>query len=719
MKTISKPSFFLACLSLILATLACNFLAPPPSMPLEVETTPSTETPLPPTNTASPTATPAPTATPTPRGPLTLLTVPQIGPLTRFGRGTIQDIAIHPEGTTLAVASALRVWFYETETLTLIHTLDDPVRNVTNLSWSPDGKLLAFTDDAGTIFIWEAASQTLLQPLIGDVSWVSALSWAPDSQQLAATGEDGKVRIWDTAKGEVIKSIEGYLDYGSGIAWAPDGTSLAFSGYQNQDYTSTIWLWNPDTDEIKSLFAIDGSFGNLHWASDGQSLAFYWGEPCMGGACDNIFVLDVVNEKIHQQYYSISSAWSPDGRLLALGSFGDKIEVFDMATKELVYTLSGQNEDDAIENLIWTQDGRHLISASDEEMIRVWDTTSQEIMLEMADHTQVSEAEWVPDRQILAYKVQNEVHLWNVVTNETILVLPHEQAVESFSFAPDGQQLATYSGDFPQIFNIFEVASNTVVKSWEEESYGWVENITWSPDGQLIAASGSFFGFEYVAGGGVIWNASNGELLFEKPMESFGVMHFWSPDGKLLALIQDDKVHLWDAIRQEERLTLHATDRIGATAWSPDGTKLAVGDESGIITVWDTATLGILYQLEHRPDSGIESLAWSPDGRFLASGGFDDKVQLWDMGQGTLSASLTGHVRSVNALAWFLDSSFLVTGDAEGTIRFFSIPDGALIYALKAHATTLSQLTFSPDGSVIASSAWDGTVQLWGVVETP
>src|SRR5260370_20835108 len=71
---------------------------------------------------------------------------------------------------------------------------------------------------------------------------------------------------------------------------------------------------------------------------------------------------------------------------------------------------------------------------------------------------------------------------------------------------------------------------------------------------------------------------------------------------------------------------------ISAVAFSPEGRILATG-ESDRIRLWDVVKGKELRRLEKIP-FGAYGLAFSPDGRWLASGGFDRIVRLWVVATG-------------------------------------------------------------------------------------
>jgi WD40 repeat protein len=157
------------------------------------------------------------------------------------------------------------------------------------------------------------------------------------------------------------------------------------------------------------------------------------------------------------------------------------------------------------------------------------------------------------------------------------------------------------------------------------------------------------------------------------------------PDGRLLvgsadqyADVPSGRVTGW-ALADGREVT--------ALAFSPDGTRLAVGDTTGHVTLWDgdlRHTTGVLTgTADTAPSSRTEAvgaLAFSSDGRTLAVGGADGTLRLWDTaGQRLLGGDLPTPGDEIRSLSFSRDDGTVyATGPNVVLQRHPIAPDAAV-----------------------------------------
>ncbi|WP_433677712.1 toll/interleukin-1 receptor domain-containing protein [Nocardia sp. CA-119907] len=320
--------------------------------------------------------------------------------------------------------------------------------------------------------------------------------------------------------------------------------------------------------------------------------------------------------------------------------------------------------------------------------------------------------------------------------------------VTSAAWSPDGGNLV--SGGFDTTIRIWDTITGSM--RWAPKDHtriagasggyaAYVRTVAWSPDGRYIASGGD-------SGTVTIWNVAarraehtlkaNNALSAAKTLQAwlFNASHglevlsvAWSPDGSRLAVGGRDKaVRVWDAATGGlQWTTLGRVGGITSVAWSPDGRTLAVGGAHGV-GLHDASTGG--HRLTLRGHSGrVESVAWSPDGRFLASAGRDHTVRIWDAQGGESTLVLRGHTAGVESVAWSPDGRHIASAGNDETVRIWSSDSGTMLCSVIAHPAVewnsdpyaALSVAWCPDRlrlaaggpRRLASAGADGTVRLW------
>lgn len=116
------------------------------------------------------------------------------------GGAKVNDIAISPDGTTIAVAfrsGMVRRWDLETGKVVTTKEIIGGRSAMFAVAYSPDGKFLATGDANNEVGLWEAATGKLIATYQGHSDSVYSVAFSPDGQLLASGSNDGTVRIWE------------------------------------------------------------------------------------------------------------------------------------------------------------------------------------------------------------------------------------------------------------------------------------------------------------------------------------------------------------------------------------------------------------------------------------------------------------------------------------------------------------------------------------------
>ncbi|WP_199249831.1 WD40 repeat domain-containing protein [[Phormidium] sp. ETS-05] len=190
----------------------------------------------------------------------------------------VNSVTWNPDGKLIATSSedrTVKLWQVDGTLVQNITPGDKPINNV---SWSPDGKVMAIASADGTVQIWSLRQmpgelhnrpnyqyqQTIpahQQPL-----W--NVTFSPDGSLIATASADNTVKIWNR-NGQSVMTLEGHIGPVNWVAFSPDGKNLATASDDN-----TVKLWSSETG--KFLAALEGHTDkvfNLNWSSDGKLIA--------------------------------------------------------------------------------------------------------------------------------------------------------------------------------------------------------------------------------------------------------------------------------------------------------------------------------------------------------------------------------------------------------------------------------------------------------------
>jgi WD40 repeat protein len=114
---------------------------------------------------------------------------------------------------------------------------------------------------------------------------------------------------------------------------------------------------------------------------------------------------------------------------------------------------------------------------------------------------------------------------------------------------------------------------------------------------------------------------------------------------------------------------LNDGSKVNSVAFSPDGTFLATGDDTGNVELWNVTTGRRVATFDDR--SSVYSVAFSPNGRTLATGDALGDVIPWDIASGTEVGPSLVDGNAVESIAFSPDGRTLVSGDDGGIVFLF------------------------------------------------
>jgi WD40 repeat protein len=277
-----------------------------------------------------------------------------------------------------------------------------------------------------------------------------------------------------------------------------------------------------------------------------------------------------------------------------------------------------------------------------------------------------------------------------------------EKGLAQISWRPDGTDVALVDGQGRiLLWPATPGAAPTPIPGIEKAM-----SAEWRPDGKELAIV-TETGLSY-------WDPASGTVTRSVPANSLVGEFRWNPAGDHALLWTMDQGTVLHDVATEEMIPLTGPSNIPrGAAWSPDGTRAAVGAETSQVWVIDFADASFV-RLKH-PES-VVSVAWSPNGSWLAVGLDGGQVWIWDARKGERIEILDGHSNQVQALDFTPDSRFLVSGSWDHSLRVWDTETWRMGERLTGHAAGLTSVESDPSGKFIVTASVDGTVRLWSLL---
>ena len=247
--------------------------------------------------------------------------------------------------------------------------------NVEELSFSPDGQLLAVADSEGVVALWDPDSGKLVRELKEHSEIVNSLAFTPDGTKLVTGGGDGKVLVWDVATGKRLWSLKGHRYDIYSVACSPDGKLIASSAWDQ-----SLLLWDAETGqlvqkakckEVDSEVSLDHKFTALTFSPDSRHIV-------AGTQASEIYYFNCKTGLEVDRFFCncrtiYTMTFSPDGSRLVTGSPDWTVRIWDSKTHEELRVLTGHTSN--VETVCFNRDGSKLYSASRDKTVRIWDAT--------------------------------------------------------------------------------------------------------------------------------------------------------------------------------------------------------------------------------------------------------------------------------------------------------------------------------------------------------
>lgn len=328
--------------------------------------------------------------------------------------------------------------------------MDAKVRSV---AFSPDSRLVAAGDENYGVKVWRIDDGQAIFSIGGTRPGLSELeqrqsgftiaTWSPDGKYLATTASEKSfaIRVWDTSTWQAVLTstiaADGTYTATSvpGIAWSPNSKTLAAIVSTVESCCDDNY---PDQSDIQLFDMTNGKIGrdlinsvpviSLSWSPDGKRLALSTADLVGLGqdlAADKVVVWDLFSDGAESNSQEtttlmnvrdvanlpVSLRWSPDGKLIALGSYDANVGLLDVATGQQI-SLPTIHER-TVNAVAWSPDSKLLATASGDLTAKVITVPDGRIAATFKHPRWATSVDWSPDgKLIVTGSDDGGVRLW-------------------------------------------------------------------------------------------------------------------------------------------------------------------------------------------------------------------------------------------------------------------------------------------------------------------
>lgn len=450
-------------------------------------------------------------------------------------------------------------------------------KGVTTMAFDSTNQLLITGSFDSNIHIWDMRTGTKSDSLLYDGKGIISLDFDPINRRIIAGYLNGMARIWNLKDKSWI-DLKGHTDRINDVTFSPDYKNMLTASLDQQ-----IKLWDANGDLLKTYKGHKGWVQTLsfspngsYFASAGEDQTIKWWKRNSKTAMEFQHTNEVITTAFLPNELGIITANVAEAYWWNFN--GEKVRTFK-GHRGWIQTATASN------------DGQRFYTGSDDGTVIIWNSAGKQLYQFTAHKAPVYALALSPDHTTLASGGRDQrVLLWNQ-TGEIQDSLLHPNEVSEVTFSPDGEYLLTGCKD-------------GVTRLWKDgltaprEFRGSAEliySVAFSPNGQLIAASGS--------------NQERG----------MGIFSVWDLNGQLLF---------------EKNDMLHAKEKAGirismSIAFSSDGQYFIVGTAGGTAQVFNLKGQLILT-LNDIGKGEVYCASFAPENdRYILTSGMDGKVRLF------------------------------------------------------------------------------------------
>lgn len=413
----------------------------------------------------------------------------------------------------------------------------------------------------------------------------------------------------------------------------------------------------------------------------------------------------------HTSYVN-SVAFSHDSKLLASGSQGHVIRIWEVDTGKHIRTLEGHHG--PVTCVTFSHDSALLASAAHDGTIRLWSTyTGDHIKTFESGLNDFDSVQFLSDSKIIgAGPIAARIHVWSIETGEALDSLEgHTSWVTSLAVSNEGRMIASGSQDGS--IRIWSADTGKHLQTLEAHTT-CVTSVTFSPSSNHLLSASYDHSFR-------VWKLYGGQYqqIHHKEEQTAIMSIACSPDFEFVAYAMGKIIRLRSLQLNHEGLILSGHSKTSTSVvFSRDSRFIASGAEDNSVRIWSTNLVEwAKHGCKNDPSkdwnpSNRSNVRIAPDSKTIATTS-GSRIDLLSFDTKKPYHKLEGHEDMILSLTFSPNSKLLATCSLDRTVRIWSCGTGTCLYTLQLNGRP-SVAAFAADSTHLAVGVRQ-RIQVWGL----
>ncbi len=507
----------------------------------------------------------------------------------------------------------------------------------------------------------------------------------PDETEDDVPADVGRVRLWNVADGSHRRDLELHGNEVFSVAFSPSGDRIVWGGFDRVIRVTAMWdgeaAGTPngirpflDADAVEDR---DADIELIRFLDDQRVLVAIHNRVCVVDLASGRIERAFAGEQGDVQAFSLS----PNGERIVVGGWYEHmVRVWDMKSGSLDFEIEGVTQ--WIQGCDFSPDGRRIVAGCKDSVIRVYDASSGDPVEELVGHLgRIWTVLYHPSGRILSAGGDGTVRLWEqgvgpLMRGANTITVSGLHSAEAVADLGDGSGLVVPRGGVPMII---DADGKTTQFEGIEVTKIHAAAVDRANRRCAIADSDGIAVFSLLGNGTTV---GPGKPLLPP---SFSVA--WSESGWLYSgNTEPDGTHgcwawppdLGDPYCIDEG---HGAPIDSIVISRGDRPRLAFAT-GAVIRVHDLGTGGVPSAGKGRQLADLTDetglwlrLAWSPDGSRLAVGSVGGETLILDADTGSTVVDLGSFMEPVRGIVWADNGRSLIVA-AEHCIRLVDAMTG-------------------------------------------